>query len=83
MAFTGTPTYHGTTRYANPYKQNFDSLVTAGPDPVTTPAPATTKSPYHTRTSDKKKAHSMCYFNIYVKGYLIASTSTVCLFQVV
>lgn len=57
----GTPTFHGTNRYANPYKQNFDSLVTAGPEPSTAAPAATTKSPNHIKTSDKKKAHSMCY----------------------
>ena len=65
--YLGTPVFHGANGYyASPYKQDFQSLVPAGPDPTSGPIDqtggpgltATTKSPYHERTSDKKKAHS-------------------------
>lgn len=47
--------------YANQWLQNFESLSTAGPDPITTakPVPTTTKNQTHNVTSDKKKTHGI------------------------
>lgn len=70
----GEPLFHGTNGfYASPYRQNFESIILAGPDPTTTSSTTTTSTTttstttstttttanyYHAITSPKKKTHS-------------------------